>query len=612
MKKRRQRIPFVYSSVIIIAMFATMFIGCEPEEKIVTETEYDTTYVTEYDTTYVDVVVNIISVDAIVASPDSITVGGSIDLTAEVSTQQDVGDLTLYWYSNQGSFDSETGDTVTWKAPDEAGTYKVVVHVANATDTSIAIGSRNIGVGMYAATVDPYYIGEENCVCHSAMQTSWAETGHANAWETLMSSDYAASYCFPCHTVGYEGENGNSGYDEAPIAKFENVQCENCHGAGSDHYDTQDPADISSNLTPEECATCHEGAHHPFYEEWLTSGHNFDPTVAAHGAGSRSYCQPCHSGAGFVEAYDSEHEGLWQTMSDAGTLPGITCSVCHDPHSEDNAHQLRTTAAVTFVENGYDSDGVNPETVDLGGPGQLCMQCHSARRAPEGPNDTQISEGYEHFGPHGSGQGDMVYGESGYEAINQDFTFASSGHGLIEDACAACHVNTIPYGTFEPDSAYVGHSFAPKVEACASCHGTITGFNDIMAKSDFDGDGSIEGIQSEVAGLWAVLVTELVEYDEANGGVYMGGDPNMDVHAAIDSVANTYLDSSAAVAVELRKAGYALAQTVEDGSSGVHNPTYAIQLLQQSILYLDNTALPSSAIHRDEKATTFRGQLALK
>jgi len=203
-------------SLLFISFFLVNTTACEKTVEKVVEV-HDTTFV------------HIISVDDINATPDSIAVGGTITLTADVSLNGTTGDLTYDWKATAGKFDSATGDTVIWRAPDEAGSYTITVHVSDGAN--IGIGSRLVGVGMYAPTVTPYYVGQEECAgCHGKASGSsydiseaWAQTNHAHAWETLQSSDHAAPYCFGCHSVGYEGENGNSGYDEAPIAKFENV-----------------------------------------------------------------------------------------------------------------------------------------------------------------------------------------------------------------------------------------------------------------------------------------------------------------------------------------------------------------------------------------------------
>jgi len=545
-----------------------------------------------------------ITVTEITLSADEITQGQVVDLSAVVETEDtvDTGDLVYNWYADKGSFQVSEGDTAVWKAPADSGMVLVSVHVTDGQD--IAVGNRSVGVDMYTPSADVYYVGDETCQqCHSDIHEGWAQTGHAEAWASLQTSDHAAPYCEPCHTVNQNDTEGNSGYDEVATMKFQDVQCESCHGPGSAHAGSPSPENIDSQteaLAEATCAVCHEGGHHPYHEQWEESAHNFDPTTSAHGAGARSYCQPCHSGTGFVEAFDESYTDLY---ANSENKMGITCAVCHDTHSDENPGLLRTTEAFTLVTNGYDSDGETPETIDLGGAGQLCIQCHHARHAPEGPNDTQISQGDEHMGPHGSTQADAVYGESGYEAINKDFTFASSGHGLIEDACVSCHVYMTEYDPVT-EFANVGHTFEPRVEACTQCHGEISDFSDIMAKRDYDNDGSVEGLQNEVSGLISSLVTSLVEYDNAHGGQYLGGDTEAEPSVIADSLAATFGDTSE-TAVELRKGGYNLIYALDEGSHGVHNPAYVVQLLQQSIEYINPGKLPENVILREPQATTF-------
>lgn len=589
-----KRLPLIF--ILTLGLVVAGLVSCEKE--VVKEAE------------------PLIKVTEVVASADSVTQGETVTLTATVETdaEVDMSGLEYKWFASEGDFMNHVmvgedsirvniADTVMWKAPGNDGVYTITVHVTDGEN--IATGVKNIGVNVYAPTASNYYVGDEDCSrCHSGTHEGWAETGHAEAWASLQNSGNPASYCEPCHSVQQDDTEGNSGYDEVPTEKFVDVQCESCHGPGSDHINGPSPDNIKSQtdvLAAETCGVCHEGAHNPYYDEWKTSGHG---TLANTGyPQGREDCGPCHSGAGFVDEYDSEYGDLYATSDDPMT---ITCGVCHDSHSAENHGQLRTLQSVTFVQNGYDSDGNNPETVDFAGPGQLCLQCHRARRAPEGPNDTQISEGYAHFGPHPGGQGDVVYGESGYEAINQNMTFASSGHGLIEEACATCHVHPEPYGEFAPDSAYTGHTFLPTTQACANCHGDISEFNDITAKKDYDADGSIEGIQHEVEGLMDLLAETLVNYDTDNySGKYLGGDATVDYHVVIDSLAATVEDSTEAGAVMLRKGGYNLALAAEDGSHGVHNPAYVIQLLQQSILFLDPDGLSDGVILRENRATTF-------
>lgn len=588
-------IPLLFLSFVL-------FTACEKETRTITELVHDTTVVTQTDT----IVVNIISVDSVYANPDSIAQGDTVTLTVDVSTLPGAGtNLSYDWVAEAGQLTSTTNDTVTWKAPAEIGAYRINVHVTDGEH--IAIGNRIIGVGMYAPTETPYYVGEETCgTCHASRHTDWEGTGHAEAWAGLMTSSHAGPSCFPCHTVGYDGPTGNSGFDEVPIAKFQNVQCENCHSAGSEHPATR--VDLSFDEIV--CGDCHQGEHHPYLSEWQQSPHNYDPAVSAHGAPENGGCQGCHEGfaaakrlAGDLSTfYDGEpygspardttvYEGFMNTYDNiSNPNRPIVCQTCHDPHSADNPGQLRTVDDVVLVTANNESP-----VIAEGGAGKLCMQCHHARRAAE----DQIPSGYAYFGPHPNPQADMVSSKSGYQGVaDANFVWAGPTHLYIENSCVTCHVHQHT-GSEENKT---GHLFEPSVEACAECHGTITSFDEIMATSDFDGDGSIEGIQSEVTGLLDLLAVKLYEADTLNQ--YMGTDPNLTPETALDSLSATVGDTSA-LAVKLRKGGYNLAFVLDDKSEGVHNPDYAIQLLQRSVLFLDPNALPQNVLLKDDNATNF-------
>ncbi len=566
-------LPLLFSSMIVLNR-------CE-DEKTVVET------VTVRDT--VEVMVQIISVDAVYATPDSVTVGGTIALTADITKAAGAGDDVIFrWFSDVGSFDTQVGDTVNWTAPGEEGAYTISVHVTDGEN--IAIGTKLIGVGMYAPTETPYYIGDVNCQgCHSSTHADWAETGHAHAWAGLMESDHARSYCFPCHSVGYEPEamTGNSGYDEAPIALFEDVQCENCHGAGSEHVASLSADDIEVSFAVDNCAKCHEGAHHPYATEWEESPHNFLPEEGSHGAGLRGSCAGCHEGvagalrlSGDVSAfYGGGSVAERPTYEEVAAQP-ITCQACHSSHSNENPGQLRTVADVPLTT----ANGESP-IITEGGTGKLCMHCHHARRAGE----SQIAEGYAHFGPHANPQADMAAGKTGYHAVaDPGFVWADPSHIKVQNSCKTCHLNMVEY---DGTTAITGHTFLPTTAACANCHGEIASFDDIKALEDFDGDGAVEGVQSEVVGLMTLLEAALVDSLEAlNLGIDTGADDFDLAH---------YLGVVDSSTVRMREAGWNWVFVVDDKSKGVHNPDYAVQLLQQSYKHLTGQDVAGASIVRD-------------
>jgi hypothetical protein len=127
--------------------------------------------------------------------------------------------------------------------------------------TVIAVGLV-IAVAALAASVTtaaPTYIGADKCkMCHKIQHTSWLETKHAKATENAKASKDKKFEvaCLTCHATNK---------DEA----LAGVQCEACHGAGSEYKSIQVMKDkakaVAAGLvipTQETCNSCHDGKDH--------------------------------------------------------------------------------------------------------------------------------------------------------------------------------------------------------------------------------------------------------------------------------------------------------------------------------------------------------------
>jgi hypothetical protein len=509
------------------------------------------------------------------ASSDTLRSGGRVTLVATATTTPDVTEpLTFTWSADVGTFSNATDDTTTWTGPEAPGIYDVSVI---ATDgTHVAIGTRALGVDTYYPAVRPFYRGASYCQgCHAGgtagnQYTTWVQSSHASAWQTLEENGVGADpYCIQCHTVGYRGVNAdpaldNGGYDETAVARLQGVQCENCHGPGSEH-----PTDFTSvkvSLKPELCGECHNGPHHPTFDEWKSAGHN---SVIAAPSNNRA-CVKCHNGI-YAGTYLDDPAGFVNPASVADTL-ALTCAVCHDPHGNSNPGMLRNASVTDVVL----PDGtVVPEA----GAGRLCMSCHNGRRTPENIQD-QIQHGSAHLGPHHSCQGDMLAGTGAWEGIAPKFPFTSSRHLAIGDGCVNCHTHAHGEGV----TTFTGHNFRPTTEACLPCHGAINSFDQILAKQDYDGDGQIEGVQLEVDGLSGILHTAILD-----------ASATPEARAALEANFETAIGDTLVSTVRQREAAYNLFFVEFDSSRGVHNANYGIQLLQQSTLAVQPAALPRRA-----------------
>jgi len=112
-------------------------------------------------------------------------------------------------------------------------------------------------VGFGVAFAEPTYIGADKCkMCHKTEHASWLQTPHAKAFEKLKPEEQGKAECLKCHATGN-------------TADFPGVQCEACHGAGSDYKSMKVMKDkeaaVAAGLiipTEETCVGCHTGAPH--------------------------------------------------------------------------------------------------------------------------------------------------------------------------------------------------------------------------------------------------------------------------------------------------------------------------------------------------------------
>jgi hypothetical protein len=459
---------------------------------------------------------------------------------------------------------------------DVVGQY-IVTATVNAGGTTTTLAQTYVAAN---------YVGISACTtCHSGglampMVKSWSKTAHAQIFTAGINggSGTTGASCLACHTVGYDANatvaNGGfsalmkqlnwvwpsklqaGNWDAVPSAlqNVANIQCENCHGPGSEHanYGGSTLA-ISVPKNADACNRCHNApTHHVKSPEWSTSMHAVT-TRDASGAG-REGCVGCHTGSGFV----ARMQGA--TITDT-TYRSIDCATCHEPHgatTPDAApHIVRNLTKVTLA------DGT---VVSQGGTGLLCMNCHQSRQNAE--KYTATTAGSSHYGAHHGPQADML---QGVNAVTYGKKIPSSAHSdVVDDTCVTCHMQA----TATTDAAFLkagGHTFKPSitddkgnkielVAACQSCHGSdITTFN--FPLFDYNNDGTIDGVQTEVQKLLDQLSTLLP--------------PNNTVKSTL-AIDATWTNQQL-------KAAYNWQFVHDDGSLGVHNTAYTVGILKASI-----------------------------
>ncbi|NLN06817.1 MAG: ammonia-forming cytochrome c nitrite reductase subunit c552 [Firmicutes bacterium] len=281
--------------------------------------------------------------------------------------------------------------------------------------------------------------------------------------------------------------------------------------------------------------------------QWAESSHSNILLSPA----QRDDCVLCHDGGAFA-ANQSEIGEL-----DRDFNVSIDCRACHTGRGVD----LMETGTVDIPS----ADNVK------GGTGALCMSCHNSRRV----GDVKDAE---RSAPHYSSQADVFTATGGIRA--EDFNYGSTGaHAGIENSCVGCHLA-------ETKEGFASHTF--KVEsvqaACGQCHQGITETN-LAAGGDYDGDGDKEGLQSEVEGLLS-LVAEAVK--EKTGGGEISS-----AHGSV-VITNANGEEMEEIPDEIYQAAYNYLLVSSDGSLGIHNPTYAVQLLQQSYKWLTGKDVPGA------------------
>ena len=542
--------------------------------------------------------------------------------------------------------------------PDVVGFYTLTGTVTN--QYGAMSSTTNVVVNITGAT----YLGITACAgCHGSspmpgapvVYPTFTNTLHASfmtrAIDGLVSSHYSKS-CITCHLLGQDALAVNNGFDDvaaqlnwtfpsvltngnwaampSQLQNLANIQCEHCHGPGSQHIYSQGLVGNTNAITVSYadgvCSQCHDSLNTHFRPgEWNNSLH----AASAHQNGST--CNRCHTGPGFIQwcnaggmatqvQYPTNvlHKTAYSTnfLDYSGASVGyesINCQACHDPHDASNPHQLRMGYTVSLM------DGT---VITNAGSGAICIQCHQNSRFG---SYTNMLMGYATY--NGTVQNDVLYTPSGSIAIsvtNQvsrmtgpgaagrlgthdspqaDLFFgqnaetygkqiASGPHfNVVSNTCAGCHMQVVAAG----DPAFTkagGHTFkmsytnsvGAKVAlsaVCAQCHGTITNFD--MLVPDYAGVGQPMGIQSQVK----YLLNKLSTYFPAK--VYRAN-PTQYVADGVIKYPDSALPQYTNMPLKYLKAYYNYCVVYYDNSWGVHNAKFAVGLLKASIADLSGDA----------------------
>jgi predicted CXXCH cytochrome family protein len=368
------------------------------------------------------------------------------------------------------------------------------------------------------------------------------------------------------------------------------IRCGTCHEPHEDlHgdylraeiYETTDVASPPSpappaapwqitKMTGELCIDCHVEV-----AEWMVAGHSHeeaDPFIHYNWAASnRAACRQCHSGYGYIDFA----AGL-TSANQRGDLRVVDCLVCHSTHGAQQSENLLRIYDDVTLPGGL-------QLTDVGGMA-TCMACHNGRSLPADPIAPGVST------PHYALGGVMFEGVNG---VAFGYTISQNTDHQSALTCMSCHMAPSP-APGNPGAGKVGgHTFNLKVHnsadpdfgfenavnACGGCHTGLTTLNR-PAGGDFDGDGTVEGVQDETQGLMDLVFDEII----AHGAVFLGSHPYWvttgvapaDLASVEGSIWNwEYVDNS--------------------GDLGVKNTGYAVGLLQVSYLAMTGGPAPGWA-----------------
>jgi hypothetical protein len=474
----------------------------------------------------------------------------------------------------------------------------------------------------------------------------WIQTGHAEIFtQNFNSSAYWGPQCFSCHTVGYNPDVANSGIDDAsdyqdflnsgllhnpdPLnwatmlalypesARRANIQCENCHGPqdGEPGLFTAAHAAVlpRTSIAADSCAVCHgEPLRHARYQQWQLSAHaNYEVAIDESESGS---CSRCHTGNGFLawlpiltgEEPGDPTASIPVTWTPDEAHPQ-TCVVCHDPHAIGDSSGTENNATVRISGNtppliaGFTAYGV--------GRGAICMTCHNSRRGQRDDTtfDTHYGTSEASRGPHGSAQADVLMGQNAYLVT----TGVRGNHSFLTDSCTNCHmVQTPPPDQLAYNGGGTNHTFYASTTICAECHGDgfeaesiQMGVQDTLDILQLEIEDALVALFDEQIGLGNTIdlngqasITDVGDIDEITFTEYRGrqafsivlnGAPygpfrvnDVDVVAADLTVLGAIYDFADPALV---KGGWNWGLVHNDGSLGIHNPTYSYDVLTAAI-----------------------------
>jgi hypothetical protein len=313
------------------------------------------------------------------------------------------------------------------------------------------------------------------------------------------------------------------------------------------------PAGATGNDANATCTQCHTGDVTMYAKQlqYQQSAHNLGGNFER----NSTSCAVCHTHQGFLERLPTN------ALTTAATIENPApqnCRTCHQIHQTYTSADYALTATTAFPL----WSGAKAATVDLGAAsGNLCARCHQARTTSPMPTlgGDPVTVTSTRYGWHYSPVANVM-SSTGAFAFTGSFPTPTTAHVHGDPAfnpktCATCHMATATGDlrgghTLKMFSVSSSGAEVQNINGCQECHKTVENFDHF-------------GLRGEIDGLLADLHTELVRLGIGRAGTHYAitGTYPADVAAGF---LNWYLFT-------------------EDKSHGIHNPTYAKNVLRNTL-----------------------------
>lgn len=282
-------------------------------------------------------------------------------------------------------------------------------------------------------------------------------------------------------------------------------------------------------------------------------------------------CAACHSQTGFIDYLGADGSAPDVVDHAAAINAPIGCASCHTSA----AHALNTVSFPSGV------------TVEELGQSAVCTVCHQGRQsgdnvstATQGMNEDTVSPDLEFLNVHYGVAAAVMHGRDvrgGFHYPRKTYA-GRFAHVPSANTCIACHD---------------AHTTQVATEGCTSCHRGVEDIRDIRTRhQDFDGDGeNAGGIHAEITGLHKQLYAAIQAYGTEIGNAPIGYASGTFPYFFNDTDGDGQISSDEAVfpnryqswTPRLLKAAYNYQVVQKDPGGYVHNPTYMLQLLYDSL-----------------------------